>query len=606
MVKKAVYTTPNRLLRAARKERGWTQQQVADRIGAPLSLNISRWENGMTFPSAYYIERLCQLFGKSISELGLSQIESETQVERTPQPASVKQMPSSAMYDTRQGVMAEQSFVSSTSEHLEGAYRADLLTFRDDTLPLPLTPLVGRDEDVASVSALLQRPDVRLVTLTGAGGIGKTRLALRVAAELSADFRNGVVFVSLATLQDSALVIPAIIQSLGFNETEHWSPLDLLQMTLGDKQLLLVLDNFERLVQAAPQLMELLAHCPQLKVLITSRAVLQVRGEYEFQVSPLALPSCEQILTHETLGEYAAVRLFLQRAQAIKADFQLTDANAAAIASICLRLDGLPLALELAAARIKLLSPQELLARLEDPLAVLTDGPRDLPVRQQTLRNTLHWSYQLLSAWEQQLFRLLSVFVGGCSIEAVEAVSASQIALEQEQRVLDGLASLISKSLLLTVQQEGEPSRLFLLETVREYGLECLEARGEIERVRDAHAMYYLGLAEGAEQHLSGREQACWLARLEREHNNVNTLQGNPAQAARLWGVAEQLRNALDATVPPVMQHAYEQFRQQVQCQLGEQAFNALWHQGRTMTQGQVLAIAEPGFFFREKNVEGP
>ncbi|HEX6477796.1 MAG TPA: tetratricopeptide repeat protein [Ktedonobacteraceae bacterium] len=520
MVKKAAHTTPNRLLRAARKERGWTQQQVADGIGAPLALNISRWENGMTFPSAYYIERLCRLFGKSMSELGLSQFDSEAQVEPTSQPISVTQMPSSEVYETRQGVMAEQRLVSSRSDHIEGDYRANLLTYRDDTLPLPLTPLVGRDEEVASVSALLRRPDVRLVTLTGAGGIGKTRLALQVAANLNADFSNGVVFVSLAALQDSNLVIPTIIQSLGLNETEPWSPLDLLHIALRDKQLLLVLDNFERLVQAAPQLVDLLRHCPQLKMLVTSRAVLQVQGEYESQVPPLALPNREHLPAHETLAGYAAVALFLQRAQAIIPDFRLTESNAATIAAICHRLDGLPLAIELAAARIKLLSPQELLARLEDPLAVLTDGPRDLPLRQQTLRNTLLWSYQMLSSWEQQLFRLLSVFVGGCSVEAAEVV-ASQIAPEREQRVLDGLASLISKSLLRTVQREGGPSRLFLLETVREYGLECLEASGEAEQVRAAHAEYYLRLAEEAERHLSGREQARWLVRLEREHSNL-------------------------------------------------------------------------------------
>ena len=521
MVKKAAHATHNRLLRAARKERGWTQQQIADRIGAPLSLNISRWENGTAFPSAYYIERLCQLFGKSIRELGLSQLESDTRVERTPQPASVKQMTSSSRYETRQGVMAEQRFIASTSEHLEGAYRADLLTFRDDTLPLPLTPLVGRDEDVAVVSALLQRPEVRLVTLTGTGGIGKTRLALRVAAELAGDFRNGVVFVSPAALQDSALVIPTIIHSLGLNETEHWSPFDLLQIALREKQQLLLLDNFERLAQAAPQLADLLARCPQLKLLVTSRAVLQVQGEYEYQVSPLALPTREHILARETLAEYAAVALFLQRAQTVNADFQLTDANAAAVAEICLRLDGLPLALELAAARTKLLSPQELLVRLEDPLAVLTDGPRDLPVRQQTLCNTLHWSYQLLSASEQQLYRLLSVFVGRFTLEAAEAVSASQMAIDAEYHFLDGITSLISKSLVLTIQQEGEPSRLFLLETIREYGRECLETSGEMERVRSAHAEYYLWLAEEAEQHLSSPQQARWLACLERDHSNL-------------------------------------------------------------------------------------
>ncbi len=364
MVKKAAHATPNRLLRVARKERGWTQQQVADRIGAPLSLNISRWENGTAFPSAYYLEKLCHLFGKSIRELGLSQLEGETQGEQAPpQAASFEQTLSWAVPQAEQEeTMPDDPLTSTSTYGAQEAYRADLMTFRDDALPLSLTSLIGREQDVASVCALLRRPEVRLVTLTGAGGIGKTRLALRVADELRVDFADGVVFVSLATLHDPALVVPTIVQSLGLKETEQWSPLDLLQMALREKQLLLLLDNFERLVQAAPQLVDLLTRCPQLTLLVTSRAVLQVQGEYEFGVSPLALPTREQIHAYETLTQYSAVALFLQRAQTIKADFQLTAANAPTIAEICLRLDGLPLALELAAARIRLLSPQELRA----------------------------------------------------------------------------------------------------------------------------------------------------------------------------------------------------------------------------------------------------
>jgi predicted ATPase/transcriptional regulator with XRE-family HTH domain len=523
MVKKAAQATPNRLIRAARKERGWTQQQVADLIGAPLSLNISRWESGTAFPSAYYLEKLCQLFGKSIRELGLSQLEDETKGEQAPpQATSFEQTPSWAVPQAEQEeTMLDDSLTSTSTYGDQEAYRADLMTFRDDTLPLSLTSLIGREQDVVSVCSLLRRSEVRLVTLTGVGGIGKTRLALRVADELRDDFADGVVFVSLAALRDPTLVVPTIVQSLGLKETEQWSSLDLLQMALREKQQLLLLDNFERLVQAAPQLVDLLTRCPQLQLLVTSRAILQVQGEYEFQVSPLALPKREQKLEHETLAQYSAVVLFIQRAQTIKADFQLTAANAPAIAEICLRLDGIPLALELAAARIKLLSPQELLVRLEHRLAMLTGGSQDLPVRQQTLRNTLLWSYQLLSAWEQHLFRLLSVFVGGCTLEAVETVYADLIAHDSAYHFLDDIASLVSKSLLHTSQQDGEPSRLLLLETIREYGLECLEASGEMELARCAHAKYYLWLAEEAELHLPGPRQAKWLACLEREYSNL-------------------------------------------------------------------------------------
>lgn len=481
MVKKAAYATPNRLLREARMERGWTQQQVADRIGAPLSLNVSRWENGTAFPSAYYIERLCQLFGKSVRELGLSQLEDETQ----------------------------------------GAYRADLLTFRDDTLPLPLTPLVGREEEVASVCALLRRPEVRLVTLTGTGGIGKTRLALRVATELRGDFADGDCFVSLAALEDPALVVSTIAQALGLKESEHRTPFDQVQAALRDKRLLLLLDNFERLLPAAPQLTALLTGCPQLKMLVTSRAVLHLQGEYEFPVSPLALPELDPLPALETLAASPAVALFVQRAQAVRPTFHLTEANARAVAEICVRLDGLPLTLELAAARSKLLTPQELLARLAHRLEVLTGGPQDLPMRQQTLRDTITWSYQLLPIQEQRLFRQLSVFAGGCHLQAAEAVCTPLDRDKRAGHILERVTSLLDKSLLQTIQQEGKESRLLMLETIREYGLECLAASGEMEETCRAHALYYLRFAEEAESKLRGPQQTRWVGRLEQEQDNM-------------------------------------------------------------------------------------
>jgi predicted ATPase/transcriptional regulator with XRE-family HTH domain len=526
MVKKAAHAIPNRLLRAARKERGWTQQQVADRIGAPLSLNVSRWENGTAFPSAYYTERLCQLFGKSVRELGLSQLEGEMQGERTPQLVSGEQTPSSAVQETWQEERAERPLLASMSEHPTwGVYRADLLTVRDDTLLLPLTPLLGREENVMAVCALLRRPEVRLVTLTGTGGIGKTRLALRVATELRGDFADGVCFISLAPLDDPALVVSTIAQALGLKETEYRTPFDLVQAALRDKRLLLLLDNFERLLLAAPHLMVLLARCPQLKILVTSRAVLHVQGEYEVPISPLALPELERLPATEVLASCPAVVLFLQRAQAVRPTFQMTEANARAIAEICVRLDGLPLALELAAARSKLLSPQELLARLSHRLEVLTGGPQDLPLRQQTLRNTLLWSYQLLQAQEQRLFRRLSVFAGGCTLQAAEAVCAALDGDEGAGHILERVTSLLDKNLLQTIQQEGKESRLVMLETIREYGLECLTASGDEEVTRQAHAAYYLAFAEEAEPHLFGAEQERWLKRLERDQSNLRVAQ---------------------------------------------------------------------------------
>lgn len=530
MVKKAAYATPNRRLRAARLEHGWTQQQVADRIGAPLSLNVSRWENGTAQPSAYYIERLCQLFGKSVRELGLSRLEDETQGQPSSSAVPGKQASPSPVLEEQ----TEQSVLASMSESpAQGIYRATLLTIRDDSLPLPLTPLIGREEEVASVCALLRRPEVRLVTLNGTGGIGKTRLALRVATELRADFANGVCFISLAALDDPALVMSTIAQALGLKESEHRTSLDLVQTTLRDKHLLLLLDNFERLLPAAPELTALLTVCPQLKILVTSRAVLHVQGEYEFPVSPLALPKLDPIPSVEVLAVSPAVALFLQRAQAVRPAFQLRESNARAIAEICVRLDGLPLTIELAAARSKLLSPPELLARLSHRLEVLTSGPQDLPVRQQTLRDTILWSYQLLNEEEQRLFRRLSVFAGGCTLEVSEVV-CTEPGNEGAGHFLEHIISLLDKSLLQTIQQEGKESRLLMLETIREYGLEALAASGEMEETCHAHALYYLRLAEEVESKLRGPQQTEWLRRLEREHDNL--------RAALQWALEHEER----------------------------------------------------------------
>ncbi len=404
---------------------------------------------------------------------------------------------------------------------------------RSATLPVQLTPLIGREHEVTAVMRLLRREKVRLVTLTGPGGTGKTRLALQVASELGDVFVGGVFFVSLASLNDPMLVIPTIARALGMRENMGQPAFVRLVEVLQQQPVLLLLDNFEQIVEAAPQVADLLTSCPQLKLLVTSREVLHVRSEHEFAVPPLALPDPAHLPRLAALARTPAVALLLRRAQAARSEFKLTSTNARAVAEICVRLDGLPLAIELAAARLKLLSPQALLARLDQPLSILTGGARDVPARQQTLRNTIEWSYQLLPAGEQRLFRCLSVFVSGCSLQAAEAVCAGPG--DGAGRVLDGVASLVDKSLLQRVKQteegseEQEDQRLLMLETIREYGLETLEASGEGLATRQAHADYFLHLAEEAEPALKGPRLVAWLERLEREHDNL--------RAALQWAV---------------------------------------------------------------------
>lgn len=390
-------------------------------------------------------------------------------------------------------------------------------------LPAQLTPLIGREQEVAAVCSLLRRSEVRLVTLTGTGGIGKTRLAIQVATQVLADFPDGIFFVSLASIDEPALALSTIAQTLAVKETRVSPFSELLTAFLRDKHLLLCLDNFEHLLEASPQLTDLLTACPQLSILVTSRAVLHLQGEHVFPVPPLAVPDLkERPPTAETLPEYAAVALFLQRVQATKPTFQLTHANARAVAEICIRLEGLPLALELAVARIPLFPPQALLARLSQRLQVLTSGARDVSARQQTLRNTIAWSYYLLTEEEQRLFRRLSVFVGSCTLQAVETVCERLD--DGVGKVFEGVASLIEKSLLHQTEQQAEEPRLRMLETIREYALEALSATGELETVQKAHAAYYLVLAEQAEPELEGPRQAKWVERLEREHDNLRAV----------------------------------------------------------------------------------
>ncbi len=387
-----------------------------------------------------------------------------------------------------------------------------------NNLPVQRTTLIGRANEAADLRRLLSREDVRLVTLTGAGGIGKTRLALQVAGEIAAQFPGGVCFVPLSAVADHSLIPSTIAQTVGVRESPNQSPQESLKEHLSGlkEPMLLLLDNFEHLVSAAPLVAQLLTIGPKLKIVVTSQAPLHVYGEYEFPVPPLGLPDPTAIPTVETLSRLPAVALFVERAQAVKREFALTKENAPVVAAICARLDGLPLAIELAAARIKLLPPSAMLARLETRLDLLTGGARDLPTRQQTLRRTIDWSYGLLNPAEQTLFRRLSVFTGGCTLEGVEAVCDTKGNLGVD--VLDGVTSMVDKSLAQQVEQGNAEARFFMLSTIREYALERLAASDDEAATRRAHAAYYLVLAEeGAEDAVAHPE---WHDRFEVEHDN--------------------------------------------------------------------------------------
>jgi predicted ATPase len=392
---------------------------------------------------------------------------------------------------------------------------------RLSNLPVQRTAFIGREQEAIALRRLLAREDVQLVTLTGPGGIGKTRLVLQVAADAAGEFPGGVCFVPLAAVSDRALIASSIAQALGVRESGNHSPQESLKEYVNGlrQPMLLVLDNFEHLVSAAPVITQLLNTGPKLKVAVTSQAPLHVYGEHEFPVPPLALPNLKSIPPLEMLSRLPAIALFVERAQAVKQEFALAQENAPAVAAICSRLDGLPLAIELAAARIKLLSPSAMLARLESRLNLLTGGARDLPTRQQTLRSTVDWSYGLLNSAEQTLLRRLSVFTGGCTLEGAEAVCDTKSDLGLD--ILDGMASIVDKSLAQQVEQGHGETRFLMLSTIREYALERLAESNDEAATRRAHAAYYLVLAEEGAEDMAAHPE--WLDRFEIEHDNFRT-----------------------------------------------------------------------------------
>lgn len=473
---------PNRLLQEARQRQGWSQKDLADLLNVPDARNIGRWERGETAPHPHYRRELCRVFGKTMEELGL--FTRSTEPEKPQAPASQQEM----------------------------------APFWN--VPRSFRPCLGRTEEIAAICALLERTDLRLLTILGPGGIGKTRIAEEVAWQVREHFAGGICFVSLRAVGDCSLVLPTIAQELHIQESGNKTLLARIQDALLGKQLLLLLDGFEQMGEAAPLIEQVLAGCADLKVLVTSQVPLHLQAEQQFPLGPLALPARNLLAEPERLLSYASLALFAQHAQAFLPAFRLTRANAQTVAEICLHLDGLPLAIELAAANLKMFSPRALLAQiLQQRFKVLVDERGVATSPGSTLYGTIKWSYDLLQPEEQWLFRHLAVFADGCSLEAIE-----ELCQLSQQGTIDVLAltrSLIDHSLLQhSTREEAGPS-FTMLETLREFGIDSLHRAGEWEASRGAHADYYLALVEEAGPHLRGAAQAKWLERLEGEKENL-------------------------------------------------------------------------------------
>jgi predicted ATPase/class 3 adenylate cyclase len=512
-------------------EEGWAEEVGAIRVRMALHAGATEERDGDYFgPPVNRVARL--LSAGHGGQVLLSSAAQEVVRDALPRGASLRDLGERRLKDL---FRPERVFQLLSPELPPSFPPLKTLDARINNLPAQPTPLVGRERELGEACDLLRGGGARLLTLTGPGGIGKTRLGLQVAAELLDELEDGAFFVALAPITDPPLVASAIAESLGVVEAADQPLEEGLKGYLRGKELLLVLDNFEQVLGAAPLVGGLLSTCPKLKVLATSRSVLRVYGEQEFAVPPLELPDHKRLPPIERLTQYEAVRLFIERAKAARADFSVTDESAPAVAEICVRLDGLPLAIELAAARVKLLTPGAMLERLGSRLKLLRGGARDLPERQRTLRSTIEWSHALLEEGDRVLFARLAVFAGGRTLGAIEAICDARGDLPVD--ALEGVSSLLDKSLLRQEEgPEGEP-RFAMLETIHEYARERLEASGEAEEVRGLHAGYFLALAEEAEPELSGAEQLACLERLEAEHDNF--------RAALAWSLEEKPETAL-------------------------------------------------------------
>lgn len=474
---------PNKRLKDVREQRGLSQKKVADQLGLPDARTLRRWEHGVNIPQPHHRQQLAEFYGVSIAELGFLKTETE------PPPPSKK--------------LPEYNCPSPSMSNV----------------PPTFTSLLGREQDIITVRTLLQRPDVRLITLSGPGGVGKTRLAIHMAGEVRDAFKDGICFVSLAEINNPALVEPVLAEALGVQENGELSVSEQIKATLAERQCLLILDNFEQVVQAASFLEELLSTCPALKILVTSRSKLHLSAQHAFSVLPLAVPDHICQIEQSALLQYASTALFVERAQAAEATFQVTDVNIQAITEICCHLDGLPLAIELAATRSKLLPPLAMLARLTQRFQFLESGLYSGPERQRTLYKTIAWSYDLLTSQEQWFFRQISIFAGGCTLEAVTAVCGEQPGLGKN--IYSLLADLLDQSLLQQSKPETDEPRFVLLESIRAYGLERLHEHNEMEESQRAHALYYLTLVDRALPYLTGPHQATWLTQLDQEKDNL-------------------------------------------------------------------------------------